>query len=310
MGLVVSFPKGKQNNFLKHYMQCTCLTPKQLSEKLNVCDRTIRDWISEKHRLPISVYDTMQQKLHFKNKIITVNIQKENGLKGWKSTYLKYGRIPYDENFRLNQWKKWNKNKNAEIKNIKPSIELAEFVGIMVGDGHLDNNGLSITLHYKDDKNYGEFVTKLIEKLFSVKVHIYYRKERSINSYNVFNRNLSKQLNLKIGIIQGNKTLQQIKIPNWILQNKKYSIACTRGLFDTDGCVYWHKYKSNNKEYQYKKIAFRNYSYPVILFFTKILKNLKIKYYLRDKTDVRIENQKYVKIFLDAIKSNNPKHIK
>ncbi len=281
MGLVVSFPKGNQSKFLRHYMQSTGLANKQLSKKFNVCDKTIRDWINEKHKLPILVYNTMQQKLHFKNEINIVNIQKENGIKGWESTYLKYGRIPCDENFRLKQWKKWNKSRSTQINKIKLSVDLAEFVGIMIGDGHLNKNGLSITLHYKYDKDYGDFVEKLIAKLFNTQVHVYYRKERSINSYNVFNRNLSKYLNLKVGIIIGNKTLQQVEIPKWILKTKKYSIACIRGLFDTDGCVYWHKYQSNHKKYKYKKIAFRNYSWPVILFFTKILENLKIKYYLK-----------------------------
>jgi intein/homing endonuclease len=42
----------------------------------------------------------------------------------------------------------------------------------------------------------------------------------------------------EIGLKAGNKSKNRTSIPNWILKDKQYSIACIRGLIDTDGSVY------------------------------------------------------------------------
>jgi len=50
---------------------------------------------------------------------------------------------------------------------------------------------------------------------------------------------------LEVGF--GPKIKQNISIPPWIKNNKKYSIECLRGLFETDGSIYLdRKYKMAN----------------------------------------------------------------
>lgn len=48
-----------------------------------------------------------------------------------------------------------------------------------------------------------------------------------------------------IGLVIGHKIEQKIDVPDWIKKNEKYFRACLRGLVDTDGCVFTHRYKVN-----------------------------------------------------------------
>ena len=81
----------------------------------------------------------------------------------------------------------------------------------------------------------------------------------------------------KIGLVKGNKVRQQIDIPQWIKNNKKFSIACIRGLIDTDGCFYTNSYYSHGKKYFYFKIAFTSASRPLINSVAGALMNFGIK---------------------------------
>jgi intein/homing endonuclease len=60
------------------------------------------------------------------------------------------------------------------------------------------------------------------------------------------------------GIISGNKTKNQISVPGWIKKNKKYIIACIRGLFDTDGSLHLYSKRPS------LRIEFSNASLPLI----------------------------------------------
>ena len=48
----------------------------------------------------------------------------------------------------------------------KHSADLAEFVGILLGDGCINKNQISISLNIKSDKDYASYVVELTEKLF------------------------------------------------------------------------------------------------------------------------------------------------
>jgi len=50
-----------------------------------------------------------------------------------------------------------------------------------------------------------------------------------------------------IGLVLGNKVKQQIDIPEWIKSNNNFSLACVRGIIDTDGCFYTNSHYINSK---------------------------------------------------------------
>ena len=53
---------------------------------------------------------------------------------------------------------------------------------------------------------------------------------------------------LKLGFMPGKKA-RIVKIPSIILKNNKFMAATTRGIFDTDGCIFWDKQKIYRKSY-------------------------------------------------------------
>lgn len=124
-------------------------------------------------------------------------------------------------------------------------------MGIILGDGSIGKSQISITLHAEDDKEYSKFVVNLIKKLFDVYIGTCRKKACKAVSYNISRTELIRFCTKKLGLKQGNKVKQNVDIPAWIKRNKRYAIACVRGLVDTDGCIFSHKYKVNGKWYLY-----------------------------------------------------------
>ena len=239
---------------------------------------------------------------------------------GGTAVYKKYGHIGGDSEFRKKKWFEWwnkiGKFKPHPIINVTKSIKkpdyspkLAEFTGIVMGDGGITKNQLTITLHHIDDKEYGKFVAKLMEKLFGVKPSIYHDSEDSVNNFVISRIKLIKFCTEKLGLKIGNKIKQQISIPDWIETNKKYQIACIRGLVDTDGCLVIHKYKVGGKQYCYKKLNFCSASKPLVKSVIGILKKFDFNPRLsHNGRNVWIDSQNEVKRYFKIIGSNNPKH--
>lgn len=133
------------------------------------------------------------------------------------------------------------------IKIPKKSKYLAEFIGILLGDGNVyisKMNGvyqIKITMHSVTDKEYlMEFVNPLLQSLFGVNGSISFDKNRKGINLRLASKRLVFYL-LSIGLKAGDKIGNRIIIPEWIIHNKNFSIACIRGLIDTDGIVFEHK---------------------------------------------------------------------
>ena len=95
----------------------------------------------------------------------------------------------------------------------------------------------------------------------------------------------------------------------WIKRNKKFQIACVRGLIDTDGSVIIHKYGVNGKLYNYKKLQFTSLSRPLLLSVYKILKDLEVNPRLARQKEVWIDSKMSVKKYFDIVGSHNLKHL-
>jgi len=112
-------------------------------------------------------------------------------------------------------------------------------------------NGRAIRLRITYDCKYQRNIrkiTSLIKKLLPKnKVSLVKRTDNCIDISSYSNKwdNWLKCLNWKVGF--GPKIKQNISIPPWIKNNKKCSIECLRGLFETDGSIYLdRKYKMAN----------------------------------------------------------------
>jgi len=322
----VIFPPGQQNRFLlKAKKQLNFSSWALFAKKIGVHRRTLSDWKREEYSLPLKALKRvckisgLEEPSNIKIKEPFWYVHK-GGRAGGLAVYKKYGRIGGDPEYRKKKWYEWwereGKYKCTFINRPEPirkpdySKDLAEFVGIVLGDGSISKSQVTITLHQKDDKEYSEFVVELIKKLFNVPVGTYKRKHCLAVNYNVSHSELVRFCVETLGLKQGNKIKQRVDIPDWVKQNKSYSIACVRGLLDTDGCVFTHRYKVNGKWYSYKKIAFTSYSKPLRQSVFNIFKNNGVNSRLSRNRDVRVDSIEDVQSYFKIFGFHNPKHLR
>lgn len=130
------------------------------------------------------------------------------------------------------------KPKNVSL--IQPSVELAEVIGIMPGDGNIYGKQYAVRIcgNAKDDRLYlQKHVKKLFRKVFGVTPKEYHHKPQNEIILYIYSKFVAKNL-IHYGLIAGHKKKNDAKIPRWVIRNKEYNRACVRGLFDTDGTVF------------------------------------------------------------------------
>lgn len=121
--------------------------------------------------------------------------------------------------------------------------ELAEFVGIVLGDGNVYSfKGRNLMIRVSGDSRYDasylrNYVAPLAEKLFSLSPKFYQSKRSHCLHLLLKSKKLVDFFN-DMGIKSGNKIKNQSTIPLWVYQNEEFLKSCARGLIDTDGSVY------------------------------------------------------------------------
>ncbi len=119
------------------------------------------------------------------------------------------------------------------------SCDLAEFIGILSGDGYIGayngNYFIEIAGHSESDLDYlSKYVLKLIVKLFNIKPTIIVRKDQQSMYLRISSKGLYHYL-LNLGFVSGRKT--KLKIPSWILNDENFMLSFIKGLMDTDGSL-------------------------------------------------------------------------
>ena len=316
--------EGGQKSLLRKIQRKVSI--KEMADLCGCSERTLRDWLREKYSMDLICISKLCKKSY-------IPLPREKKLKerywyvslgssaGGKAIMRKYGAVGGDPSHRKKKWQEWWKREgktkphpviNAPFPIRKPSLseDLAEFVGIEMGDGGMSKYQLTITLHHKDDKQYVKFVAALIEKLFNVKPNLRHVKKDSVINIVVSRIELIKFCNEKLGLKIGNKIKQKLDIPSWIKRNKKFQVACMRGLIDTDGSVFAHRYKVGKNWYGYKKLSFSSHSRPLLISVYRILKNIGLNPRLTSAIDVRLDRVSDVQKYFKLVGSSNPKHWK
>lgn len=319
----VVFPSGKQKAFVLDMKEKLGIDIEALAKLLKVHPRTLRDWRREKFLMPLSALKTLC-KLTNSSFPREVKIRKpfwyvdKGSKKGWVALIKKYGKIPGDPIYRKKKWYEWweKKGKFNLSQKFRPlpihkprcSKELAEFFGIMMGDGGLSQRQLSITLHHIDDLEYSKFVVRLVRNLFDVVPAVYHIPSSSVNRIVVSRTSIVDHLH-SLGLPIGDKMRAGLDIPGWIKINNKYLVACVRGLVDTDGCIFTHQYKVNGKWYAYKKLAFTTMSTPLRKTVFKVLQDLDMNPQISQQRDVRLNSVNDMRTYFKLVGSHNPKHL-
>jgi len=168
-----------------------------------------------------------------------------------------------------------------EGKNLthKKDKDLAELIGIMLGDGHLNKQSYrqQISFNGVDEKKYMLYIRNKIQSMYNIKLNERWEKdnrnatgkEKGMFLY-IDNKSLFEHLT-SCGLKPGNKTKNQVRVPNWIKSDRNFTIACLRGLFDTDGSISVVKQRSS------LLIDFTNTSLPLVTDFKEMCETLNIK---------------------------------
>jgi len=321
----VLFKPKEQKKFLNQSKKITGLSWVELAQLLKISNRTLTDWKREKFSMSLKAVKLLSKRagLRFPENVEVKNpfwyVYKGAKIGGF-AVYKKYGYIGGDPEKRKKKWYEWWEREGKykkhpfinvciPIKKPRKSKELAEFIGIAIGDGGISKYQLVITLHKIDDLEYSKFVNNLMKKLFGISPSIYYRPNYSVINITISRVELVKFF-VKMGLRIGNKIQQGINIPKWIKNNNRYKIACLRGLIDTDGSIIIHKYRSRGKYYTYKKIGFTSRSPFLLKSVSEILNGLNIKHRFMKRYDIRIEAKEDVKNYFKIVGTHNPKHLK
>lgn len=180
----------------------------------------------------------------------------------------------------------------------KQSIELAEIIGILLGDGSLTHFQIVVTLGNKE-YSYAEYVKSLMNKVFHADAKIGIR-ETKYNDVYFGSVEISSWLQDQ-GLVF-NKVKDQVDVPGWIFCKDSYKKACLRGFFDTDGSVYKIRHGI--------QLSFTNYSVPLILSLRKMLFELEYTPSRLSSHKIYITRKEEIIRFFKEIQPKNKKHLK
>jgi hypothetical protein len=180
----------------------------------------------------------------------------------------------------------------------KYSADMAEFFGIMLGDGHLSHFQVQVNLGTKEIE-YAEYVRRLIGRIFKTKPKIAIRAKGYCDVY--LGSTVVTSWLFREGLVS-NKVKSQVDVPKWIFNDRSFMKSFLRGFFDTDGSVYKLKYGI--------QISLTNHSRPILVSLHKILFTLRYSSSVVNKHNIYITRRRDLDRFFREIKPKNPKHVR
>jgi intein/homing endonuclease len=289
----IKLKKGIQKKMILDVKNKKSLTWKDFSKKIGVSETYLKwDLFNEKRTLSEEVYHELCNLLgnDFDKEII------KKLEEGWGRSL---GGI--------------NSTKKEKLVLNKKSNNLAELVGILLGDGNLwERKGgyyyISIAGDSEKDKDYLlNYVNPLFESLFNKKLNVKVSNQKKGMYLYLGDKNILFTLK-NFGLKSGNKKKNNVGIPLWIFEKEEYLKACIKGLMDTDGSLC----PITGRDYPY--IWFSSAIENLRLDFSKAMKILKIKTskwnIRKDRTpEIYIGNKKDIQKYIETINFKNKRHL-
>jgi hypothetical protein len=140
------------------------------------------------------------------------------------------------------------------MNELKLNSELAEFVGIILGDGNINVKSTQITISGGEiDGSYvTEHIPSLIRNLFYKNVSFGKLTSGGLDC-SFGSRQIGLYLIQKWPYLSHGKI--NCKIPSEFFKDKNLLRACIRGLFDTDGGLHRHHVKSAQLKFTNKRVS-------------------------------------------------------
>ncbi|MDQ1299793.1 MAG: hypothetical protein QG636_461 [Patescibacteria group bacterium] len=176
------------------------------------------------------------------------------------------------------------------------SEDLAEFFGIMLGDGHVAHFQTMVTLGTKEYE-YVCYVQFLMTKLFNAPATVHLDKSGYHTVY-IGSRELTQWLYSE-GLVP-NKVAAQVDVPGWVFEKEAYMRLFLRGFFDTDGSVYKLRFGV--------QISFTNKSIPLLIALQSMLRRLGYRVSELSAYRIYITRRDNVERFFAEVQPMNTKH--
>ena len=179
----------------------------------------------------------------------------------------------------------------------KKTPGLAEFMGIMIGDGHISHFQIVISLGNKE-KEYAYYIVELFNNIFDARPKIAARSSGYLDVY-FGSVDLVKWFREQ-GLVS-NKVKSQVCVPAWIMSRRDFMKRFIKGFFDTDGSIYRLKYG--------RQIAFRNESAPILQALQVMLRKLEYKPSVISSGKVYLTRKEDIQKFFREVSPANRRHI-
>ncbi len=159
---------------------------------------------------------------------------------------------------KINNFKLWTERMKLEgkIKSKYPALkkdgDLAELIGVILGDGHIRAFPRTEELSIFSNSNNPQFVSRysiLVENVFGKKPSANQHSKKNCIRIRIYEKNISSRL----GVPFSPRGDLAITVPKWIISNKKYIVRYLRGLYEAEGSfsvhmpTYTHKFQFANK---------------------------------------------------------------
>ncbi len=186
---------------------------------------------------------------------------------------------------------------------------LAEFVGVMIGDGGVRSRyQVAISYNRQVEARYALWLQRVIKQLFGLESGQFVKRGTWGADIVVSSRMLVDYLREVAGLSPGNKLRNGLDVPMWVWSRRSYQVAVLRGLMDTDGGAYPHRYQVNGKWYTYPKLCFYSGSESLRRSVRKLFSQLGFHPRLAKSGKIFIDRSVDVRRFYEVIGSRHRRH--
>lgn len=319
----IKFQKGTQSLFLSNLQKYLDITWLELSKKIKIHPRSLSDWRREKFTISEKSFKKFLVLGEGKVAVPRYKVLpdfwsiEKAARKGGRARVEKYGGPGTPEGrSRGGRISQERRRKNPEkyrqvgcnVKKIffKPSYseKLAELVGIILGDGAISNYQVRVSLDRNVDRQYATFVRKLMHNVFGERPSLIEWNKDNVITLTISGVGLVEVLE-QIGLKRGNKVAHQVAFPKWIHSRRSYQIACVRGLFDTDGGLYFHRKAKKS----YLGWCFANSSKPLLQGVMAVLLSLGFNVKKAGENKLYMYSLEHISHYMKIVNSHNPKNL-
>lgn len=304
----MKLPKGQQNKLIQD-LDDKYGSLKNISEKWDIPYSMIKKYNQETLLLPENIFNKIVNELEIDIGKLSISYldynwgMKIGGKKGIVSLNNKY---PH----KIKEWRKLARSKStaSNIKRIKIPVineKFAEFIGVYLGDGTLTPYSIKIAGDKRYDLPYFDYLKKLAFELFNLKGSIYYDKRSNTMCLVFFSKILSNYFTENLNLQVGDKIRNNSLIPSFIMEDLSLSIACLRGLVDTDGSI--SRRGRNGSQFT---VTFTNFNINLLLQVKEISDELDLFTFFSEKDKfIGTNKAEKIKEYFRKIGSSNLRHI-